>query len=347
MTMRRTRVGFTLVELLVVIAIIGILVGLLLPAVQAAREAARRMQCSNNLKQLGLAAHNYHDAFKKFPPNHVWPQVPTNGGNTVNSITNQESWGWTVLMMPFFEQGNLYNQLGASQVSLMGYLSVPDPTGERLALLMNEIPTFRCPSDSGESSAKPTRDFRNGLGTRAGGHPRRWLPGTTNYISNRGTRNNRQRVQDTHGMFMEMKSIGISDCTDGTSNTTLFGERDSLYGHAGVWPGVPNPNGNGVRGIDVVTACHRPPLNSSNPPFAWNENRYGSGGGFGSLHTGGAQFVFGDGSVHFLSESIDWKEDRVTGPNANVWDVTPDIRVYGVYQRLGRRNDGFVLGEFQ
>lgn len=342
----KNRSGFTLVELLVVIAIIGILVGLLLPAVQAAREAARRMQCSNNLKQLGLAAHNYHDAFKKFPANHIWPHAPTNGGNTVSSLNRMECWGWPVMLMPFFEQGNLHSALGASNVSLMGYLSVPDPTNVRLSLLTQNIATLRCPSDAGEDIAKAARHFGGGVGTQLGGHGN-WRPGITNYISNRGTRNNRQRVQDTHGMFMESRSIKIGEITDGTSNTTLFGERDSLYGRSGTWPGVRNPNGNGTRGIDVVTACHRPPLNSSDPPTPWGANRYGAGGGFGSLHTGGAQFVFGDGSVHFISESIDWKEDRVTNPAARVWDVTPDIRVYGVYQRLGRRNDGFVLGEFQ
>ena len=331
--MRRTS-AFTLVELLVVIAIIGILVGLLLPAVQAAREAARRMQCSNNLKQLGLAAHNYHDTFKAFPLNHVWPETPVKN--------NQESWGWTVLLMPFYEQGNLYNNLGVAQVSLMGYLSVPDPGNQRLALLQQDIPTLRCPSDSGEQTAKNARHFGGGASGRG-----KWLPGLTNYVSNRGVRNNWQASNDTYGMFMENRAIDIGDCTDGTSNTTLFGERDSQYGRAGTWPGVRNPRGNGVRGIDTMTACHRPPLNSSDPPTPWGNNRYGAGGGFGSLHTGGAQFVFADGSVHFISETIDWKEDRVTGPNANVWDATPDIRVYGVYQRLGRRNDGFVLGQFE
>ncbi len=333
----RKRVGFTLVELLVVIAIIGILVGLLLPAVQAAREAARRMQCSNNLKQLGLSTHNYHDAFKTFPPNHIWP---TQGA----APSNQECWGWPVLLMPFFEQGNLVNQLGVSQVSLMGYLSVPDPTGQRLQLLSQDIPTLRCPSDSGTATNNRHR-FDDGVGAKIGGVPKNWKTGITNYISNRGTRNNWQASNDTHGMFMENRAISIADCLDGTSNTTMIGERDTQYGRSGCWPGVRNPRGNGTRGIDVTTACHRPPLNSPDPPNAWGSNRYGAGGGFSSLHTGGAQFVFGDGSVHFISENIDWKEDRV--PGANVWDVSPDIRVYGVYQKLGRRNDGFVLGQFE
>ncbi len=338
--------GFTLVELLVVIAIIGILVGLLLPAVQAAPEAARRMQCSNNLKQLGLAAHNYHDAFRAFPLNHVWPHRPAETtGNTLPSLHLMECWGWAVLMMPFYEQGNLHNQLQVSQVSLMGYLSVPDPTGQRLALLQKDIPTLLCPSDAGGEEAKTARDFRDGVGTMAGGHPRLWKPGLNNYISNRGMRNGRQRVQDTHGMFMENAAIKIGAVTDGTSNTVLFGERESKVGRAGVWPGVRQPDNNGARAIDSTTGHFRAPMNSADPPVVWTNNARGAGSGFSSLHTGGAQFVFADGSVHFISQSIDWREDRATNPNvASENDL--DIRVYGVYQRLGRRNDGFVLGEF-
>ncbi len=338
--------GFTLVELLVVIAIIGILVGLLLPAVQAAREAARRMQCSNNLKQLGLAAHNYHDAFRSFPLNHVWPHRPTETtGEALPSLALMECWGWAVLMMPFYEQGNLHNQLQVSQVSLMSYLSVPDPTGQRLALLQKDIPTLLCPSDAGGDAAKTARDFRDGVGTTAGGHPRLWKPGLNNYISNRGMRNNHRRAADTHGMFMENTAIKIGGVTDGTSNTVLFGERESMVGRAGVWPGVRQPNAAGARGIDTTTGHFRAPMNSSDPPTVWTNNGRGAGSGFSSLHTGGAQFVFADGSVHFISQNIDWREDRATNPDvASENDL--DLRVYGVYQRLGRRNDGFVLGEF-
>jgi len=114
--LRQLKPGFTLVELLVVIAIIGILVGLLLPAVQAAREAARRMQCSNNLKQIGLSLHNYHDAHKRFPPGVVQqqadPQFVPNAGNVNPPI---ESWGWGAFLLPFMEQGNLYSQAGIGQ----------------------------------------------------------------------------------------------------------------------------------------------------------------------------------------------------------------------------------------
>ena len=133
------RNGFTLVELLVVIAIIGILVGLLLPAVQAAREAARRMQCSNNLKQLGLAALNYESTFKKFPPNHIFagPILNPTTANGAKDVQNMECWGWHVLLMPQIEQTGMYNQLNINQVSLMSFIR--NATAAQFALLQQEI----------------------------------------------------------------------------------------------------------------------------------------------------------------------------------------------------------------
>ncbi|MCA9131095.1 MAG: DUF1559 domain-containing protein [Planctomycetales bacterium] len=333
--------GFTLVELLVVIAIIGILVGLLLPAVQAAREAARRMQCSNNLKQLGLGALNYESAHKKFPPNHIWAGPVTTlrpTGNGVPDLVNVECWGWHVLMMPFIEQNNLYTQLNVNSVSLFSYLSAATPA--QLAVLQQDISVFRCPSDSGDQTAKSARHWGGGLGAVAGGHGN-WQSGLTNYVSSRGTRNNPQTVRDTFGMMMEPISIKISGVTDGTSNTFMFGERDSLYGRSATWPGVRNPDGNGMRGIYMNTAIVRPPLNSIDPPNAWSSNSLGAGAGFSSLHTGGSQFVYVDGSVHFISSSIDSRPDSLNG--CNVFDVTPCEPVYGAYERLGRRDDGFVV----
>ncbi|MEM7476558.1 MAG: DUF1559 domain-containing protein [Planctomycetota bacterium] len=331
----KKRSGFTLVELLVVIAIIGILVGLLLPAVQAAREAARRMQCSNNLKQLGLACLNYESAHKRFPPNHVWARL---NGNNIGNNNNVEAWGWTVLIMPFFEQTPLYNQLRVNDNSLAYFLRVATP--DQFALLQQDISTFRCPSDTEEASAKSFRHWNGGEGSRAGGW-NRWESGLTNYVSNRGTRNNRQIRNDTHGMFMEMLSVRIADVTDGTSNTFLIGERDSKYGRAGTWPGIRNPNGNGHRGIYMNTANVRPPINSTFPPNPWNNTARGARAGFGSLHTGGAQFCYVDGSVHFISENIDSRPDRAGG--CVVWAVTVCEPVYGTYERLGRRNDNLVV----
>lgn len=207
-------------------------------------------------------------------------------------------------------------------------------------VLQQEISSFVCPSDAGQDIAKRARHFGGGKGTRVGGWGN-WRPGLTNYISNRGTRDSAQHVNDTHGMFMEMRSVSFGEVTDGSSNTFLIGERDSLYGRSGAWCGVRNIRGAGSRGFYTATANVRPPLNSQDPPWPWSQKNRGAGAGFSSLHTGGAQFAFTDGSVHFIADSIEWLKD--THPTGNVWDVTPKIATYGVYQRLGRRNDTFVV----
>lgn len=338
----RRRSGFTLVELLVVIAIIGILVGLLLPAVQAAREAARRMQCSNNLKQLALACHNYESAHKKFPYAFV-PAITPYAVNADNN--NQESWGWGALILPFIEQGNLHSQLGVNNYSLRALIANENPTISNVVarpLLETGLSSFICPSDAGTGTqTHQQRHWGGGVGTNIAGWGQ-WRPGKSNYVTCRGTRDQPQRVQDTHGMFMENNVIRHGDIIDGTSNTFLIGERDSLYGRGGSWIGTRNPRGALARGIYYVTANVRPPLNSTDPPFGWNgsANR-ASQAGFGSLHTGGAQFAFADGSVHFISQNIEWRQDQAGG--CRVWDVAPCEPTYGVYQRLGRRNDGFVF----
>ncbi len=333
----RGRYAFTLVELLVVIAIIGILVGLLLPAVQAAREAARRMQCTNNLKQIGLALHNYESSNKRFPYAFVLarPALPAANNNNV------EAWGWTVAILPYMEQGNLYAQLGADRISLADLLAGGNSNlSNPVPLLQQDIPGYLCPSDAEQSQAKQERHFGGGWGTAAGSRGN-WQPGLTNYISNRGVRDQPQAETDTYGMFMENRTIRLGDVTDGTSNTFLVGERDSKFGRAGAWAGVRNPRGAGTRGIYTATANVRPPLNSTDPPYAWGSANRGAGAGFSSLHTGGATFVLVDGSVHFISESIEWRADST--PSGNVYDPIPVEAAHGVYQRLGRRNDGFVL----
>jgi prepilin-type N-terminal cleavage/methylation domain-containing protein/prepilin-type processing-associated H-X9-DG protein len=350
MTGRDRTSGFTLVELLVVIAIIGVLVALLLPAVQAAREAARRTQCVNNLKQLSLACHNYHDIYKVFPPNHVFSRPP-------GQAANAESWGWQALVLPQMEQQPLHDQLGVTRLSLMALLagqnpSVPNP----VPLLQTSIPAFLCPSDANRD--KPLvgseRHFGGGVGTNAGGWGQ-WRPAANNYMSSRGLRNNWPNVNnlDAHGMFSGHVAHGISDCTDGTSNTFLIGERDTLYCRGGTWIGVRNPEGNLVRGFYYNTANTRVPLNSPDPPYAW-DSRSGCSEGFSSMHPGGANFALADASVRFISDTIEFRGSppnccaNVGGANRCCYDnFTPGDRnfepVFGVYQRLGRRNDGFVV----
>lgn len=332
------RAGFTLVELLVVIAIIGILVALLLPAVQAAREAARRMQCTNNIKQLALACHNYHDTYKTFPPNHIF------SGSTPARSRNTEGWGWGALILPYMEQQSLHDDLEVGQTSLVHLLT--NKGAAVLPLLQSRIPSMTCPSDSNvnEPLTHRNRHFGGGVGTRAAGLGN-WLPAASNYMSSRGMRNNNQTnvTNDTHGMFMGIRAVKLRDVLDGTSNTFLIGERDTIICRGGTWVGVRNPRGNGSRGFYYNTANCRVILNSPDPPFRWN-SRVGCSEGFSSMHPGGAMFALADASVRFISDTIEIRPCSLNGRNCWAIFNPGDLRYepnYGVYHRLARRNDGF------
>ncbi|MEZ6154028.1 MAG: DUF1559 domain-containing protein, partial [Pirellulaceae bacterium] len=233
----RSRIGFTLVELLVVIAIIGILVGLLLPAVQAAREAARRMQCTNNLKQIGLALHNYHDTHHKFPYASYLDKTFINTDLTHPSLNSQ--WAWSAMILPFIEQGNMYNQLNVGTNTFEA--AANNPVG--LALLQTPLPAFICPSDA-EAGVNRNRPFE----MKAGGGLCNGmsLPATVEFAKSNypGCNGN----DDSDGIFNSggNRDIGIKDITDGTSNTIMVGERPSnRYKNqtvaegpwAGIWAG--------------------------------------------------------------------------------------------------------------
>ncbi|WP_146394432.1 DUF1559 domain-containing protein [Planctomycetes bacterium CA13] len=193
--MKWSKKGFTLVELLVVIAIIGVLVGLLLPAVQAAREAARRLQCSNRLKQIALACHNYQSVFKKFPPSAILDLDNTNTGNN-------GSWGVHGRILPFLEQGNVYEGVD---------LSIAWDFQESIDGL--KIPTYSCPSDPGSDQARTFSDDRPTLyPTTYGFNFGRWFvydPTTT---------------KGGDGMFYPNSFLSFRDCLDGTTNTLLVAE---------------------------------------------------------------------------------------------------------------------------
>jgi prepilin-type N-terminal cleavage/methylation domain-containing protein len=192
---RKKRIAFTLVELLVVIAIIGVLVGLLLPAVQAAREAARRMQCQNHIKQIGLAAHNYHGVFDRFPPSALL-------NLTVSTTGNNGSWGVHGRILPYLEQGNLYERVDLSLA-----------WDFQMALDGLKIPTYACPSDPGSDQI---RDPGSG---RAKLYP-------TNYGFNFGTWfvYNPTTQKGGDGMFYPNTFLRFRDCLDGTANTLLLSE---------------------------------------------------------------------------------------------------------------------------
>jgi prepilin-type processing-associated H-X9-DG protein len=209
-------------------------------------------------------------------------------------------------------------------------------------LLEQGLSAFSCPSDTQtDGQVHRQRHFNGGNGTNIAGW-RNWRPGKSNYMSNRGTRDRPQHRNDTHGMFMENTAIRHGDITDGTSNTFMLGERDSLYGRGGTWAGVRNPRGAFARGIYYVTANVRPKLNITDPPVGWNATpALAAQAGFGSLHTGGANFAYCDGSIHFISQNIEWRPSSAGG--CNIWNVSPCEPTHGIYQRLGRRNDGFVF----
>jgi prepilin-type N-terminal cleavage/methylation domain-containing protein len=352
----RAWAGFTLVELLVVIAIIGVLVSLLLPAVQSARESARRMQCVNNLHNLGLAMHNYHDSLGSFPNSHFYNPSPSGKDDLCSSASNCEMWGWGALILPYIEQQNLFNQLGVLNYSLHHVLAKRNPGAQNPAqLLHTKLNIFLCPSDSNPNGdLNATRHFGSGIGTTAGSLGN-FQPPVSNYMVSRGTRNDHQVSLDTHGIFMESYAKKMKDITDGTSNTFMLGERDTQICHSGTWIGVRNPPGNGTVGFYFVTANVRVRLNSPDPPIPWNDpNRHGCYEGFSSAHVGGANFCLGDGSVRFVTNNIEFKLGTgvsVGGRLRNDYDVhqphDPNyLNVYSVYSRLGRRNDGFPVGDF-
>ena len=312
------RKGFTLVELLVVIAIIGILIALLLPAVQAAREAARRSQCSNNLKQIGLALHNYHDTHKVFPPGVVQqtadPDFVAGAGNVANPV---ESWAWSAFLLPFVEQSALHEQGGIGSGNLLQ--NVID-TVARVP-----VPAYRCPSDT---APKIRTTAIAGFTVRFA----EWA--SSNYKGNCSHRGcGVDGGLNTTGIFWRLNNeIGMRDIVDGTSNTIMVGEvcwiRQNLRYQAAVWAGcLQGQQGNCV---DDILAGGRGAINHQvNNADQLQES-------FSSMHPGGAQFVLGDGSVRFISENIEYITDAAS--NASAVDST--------YERLLARNDGQPLGEF-
>ncbi|QDT36942.1 DUF1559 domain-containing protein [Stratiformator vulcanicus] len=300
------RKGFTLIELLVVIAIIAILIALLLPAVQQAREAARRTQCKNNLKQIGLALHNYHDNYKMFPAGAYATVTGTNG-----------AWAWGTMILPFIDQAPLYDNLNAGTA---------DPYDQ--ANLVSEplvLTAMRCPSDPGptHNSIYPINAINTTMSNYVGVNSPLNAPvvAIANSTALTGVFVWGNFLSNTH----QRNSIAIRDITDGTSNTLAVGERAWEYDGSA---GKVNSNAGNVFMCDTTTAAGTP------AEFVAVVGATGTGinadvtanadDGFNSLHVGGAQFVLADGAVKFLSENI----DGVTLTN------------------LATINDGNVVGEF-
>ncbi len=341
---RRVR-GFTLIELLVVIAIIAILVALLLPAVQQAREAARRTQCKNNLKQLGIAMHNYHDVFNRFPMGFSDPVVG-------NSERISGGWAWSAYLLPYLEQGNLWQQLDF-RTTPYALTTVGGQAVQNQLLTATPLPVYNCPTDARPAAAA------NNAGS-AGSGAGTALTALTSYQGCLGAFDgapcNTSGTEVTldsrnNGILVVNGSVSFRDVTDGTSNVIMIGEvryipnvtdvagntvgssRQYVYGNVttGGGPQCSNNayNNNGAHN-HIRSTRHK-----LNGPLIGGSTLHRA---FHSLHTGGAQFLLADGSVRFLSENVDH-----SGTNYSAAVVNGP---YGTYQRLAGMNDGQVLGEF-
>ena len=303
--------GFTLIELLVVIAIIAVLIALLLPAVQQAREAARRTQCKNHLKQFGLSLHNYHDTFLVFPPGAVRryytpPAFPACGGSWCTSML---SWGSRIL--PYMDQAPLYSQIN--------WEIEPGMTAPNIALRAKSIAAFRCPSDPGRGSAPATS-------------------APSNYMASIGDAvRDRQQVANWKGVLDTNSNSAIRDVTDGTSNVVVLSEIRVGYpadqtqnpvGTACPAPGaITNPSARGRSWMYADIAFSYAFTTAYPPNSPLGECYLNSDyvlAGARSFHTGGVHVLLIDGSVRFVGDNLD----------QTTWI------------RLGNKADGAVVGEF-
>lgn len=326
----RRRRAFTLIELLVVIAIIAVLIALLLPAVQQAREAARRTQCKNNLKQFGLAFANYHDVFNRFPQ----------GGN-IGCCDQGPSISYMVRLFPYMDQAPLYNQFNmtagnspndAFNAAMYTAPAVPPNTRTSISMAI-------CPSDSHGFAGNvwpgtpwSVSNYDGSAGSMGFDSPngscKPYNAGVLMGVGNWGDGNDPNTVSGmgTRGG----SSIGIKDVSDGTSNVIHMGEVipscNDHAGNGGLW----RENGQSFHSgtaaaINDYTSC--PWANATQirfPACANQNNQWNISWSFKSMHVGGAQFLFVDGSVHFISQNIN----------------------YPTYQYLGGRSDGNNTGDY-
>lgn len=292
---RRARVGFTLVELLVVIAIIGVMVGLLLPAVQAAREAARKMSCSNHQRQVGLAIHNYHAAYDRFP-----------SGWIAEEPEDEPGWSWAAAVLPFIEQQSVYEKIDFS-------VAIEEDQHELVRLQV--ISTYLCPSDVGSDlfaisesedghhhdhlavpdaitgGDEDDEDHDHEHGNVDAGEEKLFTIAKSNYVGVYGTEEVELDPFRGDGTFYGNSKIRFRDFLDGTSTTIILGERTTELGSS-IWHGV-IPEATAAEARIVGSADHAP-----NDPVRHFED-------FSSQHNGGAFFTMADGSVRFITQFID------------------------------------------
>ena len=322
------RQAFTLIELLVVIAIIAVLIGLLVPAVQKVREAAAPIKCVNNLKQLGLAAQNYHDVEKRFPVGVRMPYAIAGNDPLTGSMGNPFGPNWAVFLLPYFEQDNLFRQ--ANTTAYPGVANVTNLAGYNVAwrvIRSQSMPNLMCPSDQGVNATP----FTDPLGRLTEGG---WARG--NYACNGGTADSDHHIRGNNGVtnppYVGLSKgpvmsidfgVSIGGVTDGTSNTFLFHEVRigvSPKDMRGTWalgfPGAsmvvagrdgnPTPN-NRIEDADEIEACSEffyAGIGTKDRMGCRNEEAYGMAAQARSRHTGGVNACFVDGHVQFIKDSI-------------------------------------------
>jgi prepilin-type N-terminal cleavage/methylation domain-containing protein/prepilin-type processing-associated H-X9-DG protein len=332
---RTKRIGFTLIELLVVIAIIAILIALLLPAVQQAREAARRTQCKNNLKQFGLAMHNYHDAMQIFPPGVVqpagtlWQSCTTmSNGQAVPADTNARLWGWGTFLLPYIDQAPLFNQLKPDGCRMPN----ENALFNGVLLLQQPLAAYRCPTDVGPSINPYHQNYA-----------------TSNYVLSEQICTNQRGAL---GTYAANGNIRIANILDGTSNTLMMAERTLRTDPAGqrmpgaiIW-GRSNSTDSAFKFRGYGINFKPTPFTSTTAPGT------GDGGcirhAASSNHTGGAQFLMCDGAVRFISENISMNPTWYDPANCNASQGL-GIATQGAqwtYQNLYGITDGQTVGEF-
>ena len=279
MRTRTVRGAFTLIELLVVIAIIAILIGLLVPAVQKVREAAARTQCVNNLKQIGLALHAYHDSSKRLPPGYLATAPFTDG-----ATDTAPGWGWAAFILPYLEQGNVQRQLDFSRPI------------QNSPAIRTMLPLYLCPSDLPPGSAFTVPDPFGAAVCAAA---------PSSYAACVGGDESEVAGPSGRGVFYRNSRTRLTDITDGTSNTVLVGERAWANAN-GVWAGaVPGAViGRGQQNPNPGSAANWYPAAALGlMHMHLNNATADADGGLddpSSNHPGGANFGFADGSVHFL-----------------------------------------------
>jgi len=323
------RNGFTLIELLVVIAIIAILIALLLPAVQQAREAARRSTCKNNLKQIGIAMHNYHETFGCLPAGNYEARL----GPPVGSRSQYPAWAWSTMILPQMDQANLFNQLspGRQKPDIL----LLDATKRNL--LASIVPTLICPSDpSGPRNEKRSIttipfEFAKSNYVASSFAFDTPIDGTTHPVY----------PTARFSPFYGDSSRRFRDFTDGMSNVVLIGERESIKGWAGNAFVSRDCSGMGNNAADVM-ASPFVGINSGSAGIATGSVSIGYPTlMFSSTHAGGAHFLFADGAVRFLSENINSAHMSITNAAQTI-----NTAGWGTFQKLNAVNDGQATGEY-